>query len=55
MASIALPPEQATTHLRAYLATALTGLPDPERERIFALCRSLRSMCRSCSRTVSSL
>jgi transcriptional regulator with XRE-family HTH domain len=45
MASAALPTDQATTHLRAYLATALTGLPDAEREKIFALGRTLRSLC----------
>ena len=41
----AIPNDQQAAHLRAYLATALTGLPDSERERIFALCRRLRSLC----------
>jgi transcriptional regulator with XRE-family HTH domain len=51
MVSIAIPTEppepteQATTHLRAYMATALTGLPDSEREKIFALGYKLRSLC----------
>jgi len=45
MVGAAVLPEQSVTHLRAYLATALTGLPDLERERVFALCRDLRTLC----------
>jgi transcriptional regulator with XRE-family HTH domain len=45
MASTAVSAEQSATLLRAYLATALTGLQDSEREKIFALCRSLRALC----------
>jgi len=45
MGSAVVSSEAATTHLRAYLATALTGLSDSEREKTFTLCRSLRSLC----------
>jgi hypothetical protein len=43
--NIAVQAEQPAAHLRAYLATALTGLPDSEREGTFALCRRLQSLC----------
>jgi len=37
--------EHQAAHLRAYLACALTALTDSERERTFALCYRLRSLC----------
>ena len=41
----AIPNEQQAACLRAYLATALTLLPDSEREGTFALGRRLQSLC----------
>ena len=43
--NIAAHAEQPAAQLRAYLATALTLLPDSEREGTFTLCRRLQSLC----------